>query len=425
MPSIVLAPVWWVERASGWKRLLLVGAYLMTAGAGGLFAWRATSLNGLPDAGDPFDVKAFVAKPVPSSHEDAFPVYAEAVRACRVPNRAQRAVVQSALRGSVPWTVPAIRSWSDRNGEALRIWRRGAARPSAYDPMRESFTPMCHHNVTVDGLLFLAWVAAADAARRQDEGDMAGAWENYRDILRSSRHVGMHGSMAHRRMGLTLMSIAHAPALKWAADPRVDAAMLRRAVDDAWRVDAMTARPSEALKAQYLHDLAVVHQFGESHVLGKSDAKLGRVFCHLSHIPGARSFVMREPDRSRRVVRAFYANRLAFCDLPPSRRPSLVGVWVYDPADAPSDARGPSLSPAVLSAWLDSSMVPTRVVSNWMDVDLFDQDERLRAAMIVGLAEQWHVRVHGKRPARPELLVGPCLDRLPEAYEPVAAADAR
>src|SRR5690349_17957153 len=73
----VLAPLRWLERARGRKRLALVALYLVLLAVAAFFGWWASSLRGLPDIGDPFDVAAFRAEGVPPE-QDAYTHYRRA-----------------------------------------------------------------------------------------------------------------------------------------------------------------------------------------------------------------------------------------------------------------------------------------------------------------------------------------------------------
>src|SRR5262249_56556436 len=77
-------------------------------------------------------------------------------------------------------------------------------------------------------------------------------WEWYRAMLRCSGLVGRHGVLIERGVGSALHKEAVQRILSWAADPRVEAGQLRRALEDTLRADALTPPPSEALKLEYL-----------------------------------------------------------------------------------------------------------------------------------------------------------------------------
>ena len=64
---------------------------------------------------------------------------------------------------------------------------------------------------------------------------MGEAWSWYKAKLRSSRHVGKRGVMLERFAGAFIHRNATLRIIRWAGDPRVDAALLRRARRTRWR----------------------------------------------------------------------------------------------------------------------------------------------------------------------------------------------
>ena len=70
------------------------------------------------------------------------------------------------------------------------------------------------------------------ASRSEADGDMAGAWGWYRAVLRGSRLLGRHSVIIARLVGNSEYAAARNKIASWAADPRVDARLLRVALDD-------------------------------------------------------------------------------------------------------------------------------------------------------------------------------------------------
>ena len=129
--EILLAPLRWLERSRGWRRRVLMVAYLFVGVVIGFFIWLATSLNDLPDIGDPFDVKSFIKSTEIAESDDAFVLYKKAVDRLRY----EPAVTQNwtpillAIRSGWTKTNPEIRSWVEANRESLNLWREGTTRP--------------------------------------------------------------------------------------------------------------------------------------------------------------------------------------------------------------------------------------------------------------------------------------------------------
>ena len=56
--AVLLSPLCAVERASGWRRLLLLVVYTMIALPLAALLWRQSQLTGLPDVGESFNQAA-------------------------------------------------------------------------------------------------------------------------------------------------------------------------------------------------------------------------------------------------------------------------------------------------------------------------------------------------------------------------------
>ncbi len=407
---LIRIPLGWPARVFGWRAYLKWPAMALAAATLATLSWRQTSLRDLPDIGDPFDVAAFQAIDVPESR-NAYVLYDRAIRATRGLGLDFRGPIQIS-------PIPALVS---ENDEALRLWREGTERPDAIDPLGNSAYQF-PKNFTSAGLPVLAQLALAKAAGSEAVGDMAGAWGWYRAVLRSSRHVGMHGHLRHRERGSAILTFADKPIRRWAADPRVDGPLLRRALAEARAIDAMTAPASDALKRQYFIDLEMLEWHEAVWPSQPPDRRLGPVLQMLPVFPRFRSYLMREPDRSRRLIRLIYANRLAYADRPRAARPTLGGAvtGLYDLADdpnAPASVRAFDL-PNFLT-WFNSSLLPVSPFqTSWGRMRVLNTEEPVRADLLIELASECYRRDHGQRPESPQALVGPYLDRLPDDFEP-------
>ncbi len=237
-----------VRHPKAWAVMSLV---VLVAGP---WAWWATQLWGLPDIGDPFDVAAFETVRVPDDR-NAFLVYAEATSLCDRAFRSFREAHPDSVGGKMPleW-AKADQPWRDHLADQranLELWRVGSERPDARHDHAEglSFHTILDLN---QRLKMLARLAILEASRLEAEGDMAGAWGWYRAVFRSSRHNGRHGFLLERAIGAAMHENASEPLTRWAADPRVDAPLLRRALDEFLAIDATSPPLSDALKMEYL-----------------------------------------------------------------------------------------------------------------------------------------------------------------------------
>src|SRR5262249_55979726 len=152
----------------------------------------------------------------------------------------------------------------------------------------------------------------------EEQGDMAGAWGWYNAALRASRHVGMRRGTHGRLIGHAMLMEAADRIVAWAGDPRVDAALLRRALADLRTAAAMGESASDTLKGDYANLLrAIAHH----------DRWMREVQGGYFPLPPpafrALAFVKREPERSRRIAWIIFAHWLANGDRPRADRPPM------------------------------------------------------------------------------------------------------
>ena len=408
------------------RRVLVLGA-LALAGSTAFLTWWTTTLMGLPDVGDPFDVAAF-ERPIPDE-TNAFVLYrqAAALLAKEPPE-----VVDHWSKAS-----PTLRSWLESSRDALEIWRRGTERPDALDVLPGDLTFEANL-AAAQNLRILVRLAVLQGTKLEGEGDLEGALDWYLALLRSSRHCGRRGVIIERIIGMAIHRWAFNHLTRWAADPKVDSKLLRRALDAA---DAATAPISDGLKAEYLsflHSLADPELMLRTYDSLATQTSAGGSATQWPlrwspNVNRVRRRALNEPERSRRVVRLVFANWLAYCDRPPNQRPPkvlpnptitgkdpakalLADLFVVD-ATAPEGAR--ALPPEKVAAWFASTIDAEMALPAFSAVENALASERsLQGNLLVTLANELHKREHGKYPDRVEDLVGPYLKVLPEGYAP-------
>ena len=250
----------------------------------------------------------------------------------------------------------------------------------------------------------LARLAVLEGSRLEAEGDVAGAWGWYRAALRSSRHSGKHGFQIERLIGAAMHDVASKGLTRWASNPRVDAPLLRRALDEVIAIDTMTVPPSETLKLEYqlfvasLSDPNLIDDFLVTNNLGEAGD-----WCQELKIPDsakkpiqtARVLMADDYTRSLRVTRLMVANWMAQLDKPTSRRTKLARVdppiYGPDPGALPASR---ALPPEELSRWLDSSLLASRYFRGLGRYGFALDRERTRQAQA------------GRPPGRPALPTG-------------------
>jgi hypothetical protein len=413
------------------RRPILTLAGLALAGSTAFLTWWTTTLTGLPDVGDPFDLRAF-ERPIPDD-TNAYILYRKA---------ASLLPIEPDLPANYDWkTAPPVqREWANRSREALAIWRTGTLRPDAAYINPALINPETKLDVAQKLRSFVR-LSLVEGSRLEDAGDLDGSLEWSLAVLRCSRHCGRRGTIIERLIGMAIHRRAATRLTRWAADPRVDAARLRRALGAAIAAQSATSPISDSLKVEYLgmlhsladdalmvrlHDSQVVpnNQGGSTTVYGQGGwwsgvTRVGRRALH-------------EPERSRRVIRMVFANWLAYADLPPSRRPPKVHGGTTNPTgpartllddlyvvgdDAPGPAR--ALPPETLAGWFASTMDARMGLPPFSAIEnAFDRERSAQAALLVALANELYQREHGQFPGRVEDLVGPYLKALPEGDSP-------
>jgi hypothetical protein len=406
--------------------VVLVGAFVL-AGSTAFLTWWTTTLSGLPDVGDPFDVAAF-APPVPDE-ENAYTFYREAVT--RLPAGPSGEM-------SFEWenAGAAEKGWLEGSRASLELWRQGTERSKALYVSPRSMTIVTPLPV-IDRIRWLMRLAKLEAGRLEAEGDLDGAWQWYRAIFRCSRHVGFRATAIERLVGKAMHQVACVQMTRWASDQRVTPPLLRKALDAAIQDYAVTGPLSDQLKVEYIgflntyKDPDLVWKCLKDDAVG-APGKSDWLSRDVKLFSLARAF-KKEPERSRRVIRLIYANLLAVCDLPPDRRPTvacsipnlagapgpktLVELYKLD-ASAPASAR--ALAPEEVLKWYRTTLYASRCSpALLMIIRAIDAERQTQANLVIALANRLYEIERGKPPETYEDLVGPYLKALPDGYKPI------
>jgi hypothetical protein len=179
-------------------RQLLRAALVLAVGlavvASGLAIWWATSLNGLPDIGDPFDVEALRAFRIPEDR-DAFVFFRRANETSSSFPLGVDGLVSSA---TAAWSEadPKARAWVEANRPALGLFLRGAGCPDGIS--RRPGEPASFRYSEDLGPRYLIVMALLEGGRREEDGDMAGAWDCYRAVLHATVLSARRGGISER-----------------------------------------------------------------------------------------------------------------------------------------------------------------------------------------------------------------------------------
>jgi hypothetical protein len=407
-------------------RATFVLAICLALAATAFAIWWLTSLNGLPDIGDPFDVAAFRAFSVPDD-QNAFTFL----------RRAQESLIPSPPSVALSWSEldPTSRQWVEANHRAIELFQQGADQADAANPAGES---------VVNGQR-LAALVLLEGDRRRERGDTSGAWDCYRAVLRMATHTRRRGSLEQRQdLEAYWNGPLHQRLESWADDPKTTIPQLRNALDEAQKGEPKPAWESFAIKAGYLGMKRALEQPASPVIQGavdwEHDYRLGDMQLPadmVDYLDTARRFVLREPQRSRRVLRLLYANWLAQVetDEPPPRKPAIrasfslvvlespsrtvitsVPLYSVSPLSPPG-AR--ALPPQEIADWLlTTNDVKLRIlVANncrwpWSPDCL--RDRRAYRELVIMLAKKIYHRERGALPPSEAALVGTYLKSLPD-----------
>ncbi len=428
---LLAAPFRWIGKS---RRRLCVAGLMLLAMIAGPPLWWATQLLGLPDIGDPFDVKAFRAMTIPDDR-NAFVLYRQAAGLLRPWSQDRQSSTNKNVDKNARWSkaAPEIRRWSDENREALALYRHGTERPDALDRVpvfTQGLNDAWDLWPPMNDLHVLALLAGS---RAEAQSEMAAAWGWYRAALRANRHIGMHSTVLRWRVVQRWDRQLRDRLASWAADPRTSPALIRQALDDAVACELLGVSESYMLRAEYL-DLDRMLDDPK----GPGAQTPPAWWMRFASRPSVRPLLgiltpselepasdlwrawRREPERSRRVIRLVLANWLAYFDLPPKDRPKLdpnvtsaFDFYLFGP-EAPAEAR--VLSPEALGQWLDSTH-DAQVLLRILDLNKLRINECAnRRDLLILLGAQLYRRDHGTDPPTPEALVGRYLKSLPAEF---------
>ncbi|MDB5353491.1 MAG: hypothetical protein JWN86_4738 [Planctomycetota bacterium] len=422
--GVLLAPLRWLERTRGWRRRLLIVLYLFVGMILGVLIWRSTSLNNLPDVGDPFDVEAFVlASRVPES-EDAFVLYRKAGESMKIASVTNDwSGLWKAVQGGWAKASPEVKAWVADNRAPLDLWRRGTLRRSGIAENPATIRRFDDTSLSLQ-LHFMGQAALLEGSRLESEGDRRGALDWYLAVARSCHHLTINSRIPWHDSATSLGQQTRDRMIAWARDPKTDAASLRSAIDVIQALDAKTSPTSDMLKVEYL---SLVHSLGDPAGMARasgSAGELGLNYQAMRRWYEAYWFLRREPERGRRVVQLFFANWLAHCDKPVADRPRIVsdqatypsmGMYKADPT-APFAAR--AIEPDRLFGWLDSTNVTCRFLTMYPNyVPDAIQEHQSRGVLLVTLAEQLYLRENGKESPSVQALTPKYLKTIPDGYK--------
>ncbi len=202
--DIPLAPLHWLERARGRRRVALAGLYGLILGVLGVVVRREAVLWQLPAAPEPFDLVRFGHVDLPDA-DNAMVLYRRADQLrVNLPELFRDLPAGAGLAWDWRQSDPRILPWIEANRPALDVWRQATARPDSLfvQPAEFTYTPSF---AVFDGISRLSQLATLEATRRQAAGDLAGAWVDYRAVIRAAHHAGRHAGRSASATGAGIL----------------------------------------------------------------------------------------------------------------------------------------------------------------------------------------------------------------------------
>lgn len=280
------------------------------------FGMHAKSVRAFPDAPEPFDLKVSGEIPLPQE-QNAFEHFRKAAATLAPLNSM---LPDQQILSGVKWSEwqPAYRNWLASNGEAVKHFHRGAECLDGVDIQPKNFSYTYTDPRIVFGQKEVVYLVALDAVRREAEADWGGAWEDYRAILQGSRHFGRHGGFMERARGAEYMIVGANGAIRWSAQPDVNARLLRVALKDVLELRSRTAPLSANLQAEYFYfgnlvELLFNENLAEDSGFQIAPAAAGSDWMQTGWF---HNYLKGEPEISRRVARLVWKNWMSQVDKP-------------------------------------------------------------------------------------------------------------
>jgi hypothetical protein len=408
------------------RAMLVLAVGLGVAGTA-LAIWWLTSLNGLPDIGDPFDVAALHAFSIPDD-QNAFTFFR---RANEKRGHWPLSPGDEASAATVAWSEadPKVRAWVEASRPALELFLQGAECPDGIS--RRPDGPYSGRFSDDLGPRYLILLALLEGGRRAEDGDMAGAWDCYRAALRATVHSARRGAIAERFFAGGHHAWLRNRLETWAADPRTTIPQLRTALEEAVKTRPRPEWHAFSLRMEYLDrmrqletmrhpDFYALQQESAYHL---GDMELPQdVVASLCQV---RRFLLREPERSRRAIRLLFANWLAQAEGPDWQRRKPVVLASFRDAtstyreplysvgpEAPAGAR--VLSPHEVASWLVSAYDFKVVAWSRLWPSVRRREQAAYRELVVALAGALYHRERGALPPSEGALVGTYLESLPD-----------
>ncbi len=283
---------------------------------GSPFLYRASRLWKLPDIGEPFDVQEFVSY-APGDDENAFTVYREIagkitpdpqITPLNSPASSEKetesllmsfeAVVKNEQR-DLPHRSE-WETWLNENEEMLLLWKEGTAcNESLNNPPAElQISTLLEASQELRSYARLVVVKAKILA---DDGKLDEAWNWYRALFRSSRHLGHRSVFIDRIIGDAIYSMAAAGVRNhWVNHPNITDTQLATAIRELTEINEMTPPLADCYKSEYLMYMNTLSRNDWELLFNDGNSSLNSIGLWFKN----------EPEFSRRLMKIYVAETL-------------------------------------------------------------------------------------------------------------------
>jgi hypothetical protein len=384
---------------------------LLLLSAVGYRHWR---LSRVPDIGDRFPVSE-IFKPLPDE-ENAFLLFAEAHTLLKeVAEADSEQYLDEELDG---WdsTATLLNKYLELNRPALEKWRE------ATEKENHQIVPIA--DVSVESLLHKAqanrelvrW-CQMEIERLTQTGKPADAIPWFRASFRCGGLVSRNAPFLNRIVGMSYFATSASSAHKWAQHPEVTRDDLLDLLAVVQAAAGLMEKPSTTIKMDYLTSRQYFAEW--------SYDDMKRQHPNATNVPQLRSkletWLLAEPEYSRRVNAHVTANHLAFIDDPRRKRPPLLDGRVFDEPAVGVTPTGRLPADKLIEVLKDSKLIEWKTgafLASFLD-SMDRQRARWYGCLQVALAGQAYFRDRGEFPKRLADLQPDYLSSLPDdPYSP-------
>lgn len=367
------------------------------------FIYRNSQLRGLPDIGDPFDIEKFGKI---ADADNAAIEYRAAVAILDSSNKFSIKELDQAEGDDWSALTQSMKDWLQVNRPALELWHQGTQKPDAL------FMQPCDQSISMTWIQQLKHrdfmrLAILEAKRLAANGDHVGAWKWYRSAIRYSRHLGRHGMLIPRQVGMGRYLETGKQILVWSQDAKVEFVLLKQALSDLTDDFKMTQPVSLALTLDFFVE---PQKFFDDYSQGKRSGF--RILTEYLEVSYWDAFIRNEPEFAKRVYRHVLSNLLTEIDSPRHLQSPATNIGLFE--NATGVVAGTLSADKINEHYEKSELARILLISYLNNLPRWLNAEQARHANLrVALAAQCYFRDHAQLPETIADLTPGYLDQVP------------